>query len=79
MIERKKMHLKNMVCPRCISAVELVMEKLEISFVNLELGEIDLKHVIDDELRQQLNVALEEIGFWLVDDHKSRIIVQMKI
>ncbi|MBD3631010.1 MAG: helix-turn-helix domain-containing protein [Cyclobacterium sp.] len=78
MAESIKLHVKNMVCPRCLTAVEQIVERLEIPYANVALGEIDLKHTIDDESKKQLNQALEEIGFSLIDDRKSRLIEQTK-
>ena len=49
MIESRKLHVKNMVCPRCITAVKQLMEELEIPFQNVELGEIELKEGLGDE------------------------------
>ncbi|MGB5928978.1 MAG: AraC family transcriptional regulator [Cyclobacteriaceae bacterium] len=78
MIENKKLHIKNMVCPRCITAVEQIVERLDIPYTNLELGEIDLEHTIDNESKKQLSEALEEIGFSLIDNRKSKLIEQTK-
>tara|TARA_R110001583_G_C5531699_1_gene398574 strand:+ start:219 stop:791 length:573 start_codon:yes stop_codon:yes gene_type:complete len=78
MAESIKLHVKNMVCPRCLTAVEQIVERLEIPYANVALGEIDLKHAIDDESKKRLSEALEKIGFSLIDDRKSRLIGQMK-
>lgn len=77
-MENKKLHVKNMVCPRCISAVEQLLLRLEIPFDNVALGEIDLREAIDLQSKSRLNDSLEEIGFSLIDDRKSRLIEQMK-
>jgi len=37
-----KLHIKNMVCPRCISSVESILKSQSISFSNGSLGEINL-------------------------------------
>ncbi|WP_340152649.1 AraC family transcriptional regulator [uncultured Marivirga sp.] len=78
MIESRKLHVKNMVCPRCITAVKQLMDELEIPFQNVELGEIELKEGLDDEEKSRLNEALETVGFSLIDNRKSRLIEQMK-
>lgn len=67
------MHVKNMVCPRCITAVKQIVDRLAIPYTNLELGEIEVEIPLDDETEKQLNEALEEIGFSLIDDRKSRL------
>lgn len=67
-----------MVCPRCITAVRQILDRLAISYANLELGEIELEASLDDEAEKQLNEALEKVGFSLIGDRKSRLIEQMK-
>ena len=67
-----------MVCPRCITAVKQIIDRLAIPYTNLELGEIELEVSLDNDAEKQLNEALEEIGFSLIDDRKSRLIEQMK-
>jgi AraC-like DNA-binding protein len=74
----KKLHIKNMVCPRCITAVKQILEGLNIPYHNVGLGEIDLKEVLGSEGKNSLNQALETVGFSLIDDRKSRLIEQMK-
>ena len=34
------LHIKNMVCPRCITAVEDTLTKMNISFTDVTLGEV---------------------------------------
>lgn len=78
MTDSKILHIKNMVCPRCITAVKQLMEELEIPFQNVELGKIELKKGLGDEEKSRLNEGLETVGFSLIDDRKSRLIEQMK-
>ena len=35
-------HLKNMVCPRCISVVSNIFEQFEIPYISIKLGEVKL-------------------------------------
>ena len=37
-----KLYIKNMVCPRCISAVEKTFEDIKIKPVQVQLGEVTL-------------------------------------
>jgi len=39
----ERIHIKNMVCPRCITAVEGVLSDLEIAYSSIKLGEVGLK------------------------------------
>ncbi len=67
-----------MVCPRCISAVQLEIEKLELEVDSIKLGEVVLKTRPDDTKLQDLRVNLQVQGFEIISDHKSSIINQIK-
>ena len=72
------LHIKNMVCPRCISAVKQTLTELNIPFIDVKLGEAVLsinKKQIDRDL---LDKKLQKIGFELIDDEKSYIVSQIK-
>ena len=72
------LHIKNMVCPRCVAAVKEILTSLQIPFINVKLGEAVLnidKKQIDKE---RLDEELRKIGFELIDDEKSRIVSQIK-
>jgi AraC family transcriptional regulator len=71
-------HIKHMVCPRCISAVQLEIEKLELEVDSIKLGEVVLKTKPDDAKLQVLQVNLQAQGFEIISDHKSSIINQIK-
>ncbi len=55
-MEKHSIYIKNMVCPRCIMAVEQLFFKLNIPFITVNLGEVVLQNPItnystlDDEL-----------------------------
>lgn len=74
----ERLYIKNMVCPRCISAVKQIMQELQIPYKNVKLGEIELEGSMDETKKIQLSQALEEVGFSLIDDRKSRLIEHMK-
>ena len=71
-------HIKNMVCPRCISAVSNIMEQLEIPYVSIKLGEAKLVSSLNVQTKNSLSKALQNSGFSLIDDRKSQLIEQMK-
>ena len=76
MAESIKLHVKNMVCPRCLTAVEQIVERLEIPYANVALGEIDLKHAIDDESKKRLSEALENLIVQKI--HHSQDVLEVK-
>lgn len=67
-----------MVCPRCISAVSNILEKLEIPYVSIKLGEVKLVSSLDEKNKNVLSKTLQNSGFSLIDDRKSQLIEQMK-
>ncbi|HEX7757396.1 MAG TPA: AraC family transcriptional regulator [Niabella sp.] len=73
-----KLYIRNMVCNRCKAAVRNELEKLSLSPVSIELGEVTLAAPPTPEKYTQLNQALKTLGFEIIDDRKSRIIEQIK-
>ncbi|SFZ94770.1 AraC-type DNA-binding protein [Flaviramulus basaltis] len=71
-------HIKNMVCPRCISAVSNILQGLEIPYSSIKLGEVELTSSLNMETKNAFSKALQDSGFSLIDDRKSQLIEQMK-
>jgi AraC family transcriptional regulator len=72
------LHIRNMVCNRCIKVVGEELRKLEIETEFIELGKVGLsKKLTHSELEQVKNV-LQENGFQIIDDRKSLIIERIK-
>lgn len=72
------LRIKNMVCPRCISAVERILKEEKLTFDSVELGEVTLSDPLTDEKKQHLDIELKKEGFELVNDLKSRTIESIK-
>ncbi|NOR74118.1 MAG: helix-turn-helix domain-containing protein [Draconibacterium sp.] len=74
----KTLFIKNMVCDRCIRVVKEELTKLGFIVKNIELGRVNFTgqpvSVSNDKIRDVLN----ENGFELIDDKKSRLIGQIK-
>jgi AraC-like DNA-binding protein len=73
-----KLFIKNMVCDRCIMAVQQVMDQLELEVKNIKLGEVTLAKELTSEQKDTLDQSLTQLGFELIDDKKSRIIEKIK-
>lgn len=71
-------HIKNMVCPRCIGAVSNILKELEIPYTSIKLGEVELTLSIGVEKKSTLSTELQNSGFSLINDRKSQLIEQMK-
>jgi YesN/AraC family two-component response regulator len=74
----EKLHIKNMVCNRCIIVVQQELEKLGIHPVSVVLGEVRLMDSPTPEQLQSIRTALSSVGFELIDDKKSQLIEQVK-
>ena len=67
-----------MVCSRCKMVVNSVLESIGINPISVELGEVELKNDIPENLKRQLLKSLQAIGFDLIDDKKSKTIDKIK-
>ncbi len=71
-------HIKNMVCDRCIMAVRLQLDELKLAYKNIQLGQVELNEEPDNEQLKQLRINLEKQGFELLDDKKSKTVERIK-
>ena len=71
-------HIKNMVCPRCISTVSQILSDLNLEFKAIKLGEVELISKINESQREVLANKLRHSGFNIINDRKSQLIEQMK-
>jgi len=78
-MKRKTLHIKNMVCNRCIKVVKEEMEKLNYGVEKIELGEIVISSDKDKFNLEKIKEALEENGFELFDSRNANIIERIKI
>lgn len=77
-MKNRSLHIKNMVCPRCITAVEQTLNKLNIPFEEVKLGQAILnidKNKIDFEI---LDKELRNIGFELIQDKNIKLVEEIK-
>jgi AraC family transcriptional regulator len=74
----KKLLIKNMVCQRCVTAVEAELNKLDLKPVSVLLGEAIVEGDLNDEVLTQLNHNLQQIGFELIGDKKMELIEKIK-
>jgi AraC-like DNA-binding protein len=73
-----KLYIKNMVCRRCVMAVQKVFTDEGIIPADITLGEVELeKHLCAGDI-ERLNTALNKLGFEIIDDRKGRIIERLK-
>ena len=70
--------VKNMVCQRCLLAVEEVLKNSAIPFEQVITGEIHLKEKISKEQNNRLSSQLAAIGLELIDNRMSGLIEKIK-
>ncbi len=74
---KEKLHIKNMVCDRCIEAVTQELNLADISFQKVNLGEVIGAEATDQQL-QSLDRQLETRGFQLLKDSNEQLVANIK-
>ena len=74
-----KLLIKNMVCPRCISAVKDILISEDLTVMSITLGEAETAENLSDSQRHAVAERLHAIGFELLDDPRSQLIEQIRI
>ncbi len=67
-----------MVCDRCIIVVRQELDKLNLNYKNIQLGELELTKPISSEKIKDLQNRLQQLGFELLDDKKTRHVEKIK-
>ncbi len=73
-----KVYVKNMVCPRCISAVQKTFNDINISPLRVKLGEVTLSKKLNAKQNNLIKEKLESLGFELLDDNRTQQIEKIK-
>ena len=77
-METTTLHIKNMVCNRCIKVVRDEFEKLNIEIKAIELGKVSVYSPLNDSILSEIKDVLDKNGFELIDDKKSKLIDRIK-
>ncbi len=72
------LHIKNMVCNRCVKVVSDEIYELGFQIKDIELGKVELTTIPNEVELGAIKQVLLENGFELIDDKKSRIIEAIK-
>ena len=73
-----KLIIKNMVCPRCISSVEQLLEKNNLKAKYVRLGEVELSDEPGKAKLERFAEDLKGTGFELLDNQKTQLIEHVK-
>jgi AraC family transcriptional regulator len=74
-----KLYIKNMVCPRCVKVVREELIKQNLTPLNITLGEAEIAEPQERINFSALQKVLENEGFELLEDSKSKLVEQIKI
>jgi len=72
------LHIKNMVCARCVKVVKDEIEKLNISIKHIELGKVILLHPVNEVQLEQIKSAFKKEGFELIEEKNQKIVEKIK-
>lgn len=73
-----KLHIKNMVCPRCILSVEKIFAEINVKPLQILLGEVTIANKLNTNQSNQLVQKLESLGFELLDTERAQLIEKIK-
>ncbi|WP_217601588.1 AraC family transcriptional regulator [Chitinophaga sp. GbtcB8] len=73
-----ELHIKNMVCPRCVKVVHTILEKEGLPVQEVQLGKAVLAAAPDATQLQSITAALAKEGLPLVDDKKQQLVEAIK-
>ncbi|WP_316747701.1 AraC family transcriptional regulator [Pedobacter gandavensis] len=72
------LHIKNMVCERCITAVRHQMENLNFLVAEITLGTVQIHPEPEDRQLQNIASSLRILGFELIDKEKDQLVERIK-
>jgi len=70
--------IKNMVCDRCKMAVKNELDKNQILYHQIELGEVELEVPLSYSQLSPFKAGIERLGFELIEDRGARVVSQIK-
>jgi len=71
------LHIKNMVCPRCVMVVRQTLEELGFEVLEVELGQA-LVQVDESISMDRVEEKLKKYGFELIRDKNQQLVEQIK-
>lgn len=71
-------HIKNMVCPRCIEAVKSIFKELNFHIKDIQLGKVSLSKPLNITEQNNLEHLLQRKGFELLQDSNVKLVHQIK-
>ncbi|MDB5013531.1 MAG: AraC family transcriptional regulator [Daejeonella sp.] len=72
------LHIKNMVCDRCIMVVRQQLEQLHFKIENISLGTTEIQPEPTEQQLQDIASNLKLLGFELIDKQKDQLVERIK-
>lgn len=73
-----KIFIKNMVCSRCISAVETIFSDMDIKINSVILGEVETPSEVPENIMQSIEEKLLKTGFERIMDSTHQLVEKIK-
>ena len=73
------LHIKNMVCPRCIKVVSDELKAVGAEVLHVELGYASIKFPASETQNIRISEVLEKQGFELLEDENSVLLENIRI
>ena len=70
------LHIRNMVCPRCIEAVVNILKEQNLNAIEVQLGQAIIAAPLDN--KGAIAAALKQRGFELIQDKNEQLVGQIK-
>ncbi|MEO6611777.1 MAG: helix-turn-helix domain-containing protein [Chitinophagaceae bacterium] len=73
-----EIHIRNMVCDRCIKSVAGIFRQTGIETGDIRLGLVDATGELTEEKEKEIKELLLAEGFEWLDDHKVKLVERIK-
>jgi len=77
-MESINLHIKNMVCPRCILVVEKELKEMGAQVLSIDLGHVTIT-IQNQPSIDEIDKRLREFGFELLEDKQEVMVEQIKL
>lgn len=77
-MDKTIIHIKNMVCLRCLMLVKKVLAEIGLESVSIELGVVELKTPLTTEYATVLKERLASWDLEMIEDHKEILVEKIK-
>ena len=76
--KKHHLHIKNMVCPRCIQSVKSEATKANLAIISIKLGELIVDQNFSEDQLTKFKIGIENIGFEIITTQKDKIVEMIK-